>query len=298
MATGTYPSEHGSTNNTFFRTGDTFTNRTSFSARGRAPGRHDRERRRTRRQEGRADRLGRRRSREHRRPDGRLHQRSSPTAACSSAPLNAVEQAGSAFFGVTYQVAAGRPARRAGPASRPATRRRRRSRRRGRSTSTLRRAESEPHLQRLLLRQRRQRRRRQVRPRDRQPGRQDRRQPVDRPQGRRLQADQADGRQRPHRRARRPDGRPLHQADLALAPTRRQFKLYDTSLARAIAKCGDAVRRPAGRRRRRGPAREVHRGQPAAVGGGRLRAARGRRRRRGHLRRAGPRSRAGLQPRR
>jgi len=34
MATGTYPSEHGSTNNTFFRMGDTFTNRTSFSASG------------------------------------------------------------------------------------------------------------------------------------------------------------------------------------------------------------------------------------------------------------------------
>ncbi|HET7494625.1 MAG TPA: 5'-nucleotidase C-terminal domain-containing protein [Candidatus Limnocylindrales bacterium] len=32
MATGTYPSEHGSTNNTFHRTGDTFSNRTSFSA--------------------------------------------------------------------------------------------------------------------------------------------------------------------------------------------------------------------------------------------------------------------------
>jgi 2',3'-cyclic-nucleotide 2'-phosphodiesterase (5'-nucleotidase family) len=32
MATGTYPSEHGSTNNTFFRGGDTFSNRTSFSA--------------------------------------------------------------------------------------------------------------------------------------------------------------------------------------------------------------------------------------------------------------------------
>ena len=30
MATGTYPSEHGSTNNTFFRSGDTFSNRTSW----------------------------------------------------------------------------------------------------------------------------------------------------------------------------------------------------------------------------------------------------------------------------
>jgi 2',3'-cyclic-nucleotide 2'-phosphodiesterase (5'-nucleotidase family) len=34
MTTGTYPSEHGSTNNTFFRSGDTFSNRTSFSASG------------------------------------------------------------------------------------------------------------------------------------------------------------------------------------------------------------------------------------------------------------------------
>src|ERR1041384_2321358 len=34
MATGTYPSEFGSTNNTFFRGGDTFSNRTSFSGAG------------------------------------------------------------------------------------------------------------------------------------------------------------------------------------------------------------------------------------------------------------------------
>jgi predicted AlkP superfamily pyrophosphatase or phosphodiesterase len=34
MATGTYPSEHGSTNNTFHRTGDAFANRTSFSGPG------------------------------------------------------------------------------------------------------------------------------------------------------------------------------------------------------------------------------------------------------------------------
>jgi 2',3'-cyclic-nucleotide 2'-phosphodiesterase (5'-nucleotidase family)/predicted AlkP superfamily phosphohydrolase/phosphomutase len=32
MATGTYPSEHGSTNNTYFRGGDAFSSRTSFSA--------------------------------------------------------------------------------------------------------------------------------------------------------------------------------------------------------------------------------------------------------------------------
>src|SRR6266567_6150632 len=34
MATGAYPGEHGSTNNTFFRSGDTFNNRTSFSGAG------------------------------------------------------------------------------------------------------------------------------------------------------------------------------------------------------------------------------------------------------------------------
>ena len=34
LATGTWPSEHGSTNNTFHRTGDLFTNRTSFATTG------------------------------------------------------------------------------------------------------------------------------------------------------------------------------------------------------------------------------------------------------------------------
>ena len=34
MATGAYPAEHGSTNNTFFRAGDAFSGRTSFSAAG------------------------------------------------------------------------------------------------------------------------------------------------------------------------------------------------------------------------------------------------------------------------
>ena len=59
---------------------------------------------------------------------------------------------------------------------------------------------------------------------------------------------------------------------ISLAADASHFKLYDTSLARAIAKCGTAVQQPAGRRRRRGPAREVHRRQPAAVGRRRLRA--------------------------
>ena len=34
MATGAYPADHGSTNNTYFRAGDAFTNRTAFSAPG------------------------------------------------------------------------------------------------------------------------------------------------------------------------------------------------------------------------------------------------------------------------
>lgn len=34
LASGTWPGEHGSTNNTFFRAGDTFTNRTSFATTG------------------------------------------------------------------------------------------------------------------------------------------------------------------------------------------------------------------------------------------------------------------------
>ena len=128
MATGAYPADHGSTNNTYFRAGDTFSNRTSFSAAGHDAGRHDRRRRRAGGQEGRPDRLGRRRGREHRRPDRRLHQllleprrprrRGRPGRA-----------AGSAFFGVNYEVAALAPGRRAGAACRPAIRRRRRSRR-------------------------------------------------------------------------------------------------------------------------------------------------------------------------
>ena len=56
----------------------------------------------------------------------------------------------------------------------------------------------------------------------------------------------SDRRQRPHRRPCRPDSRPLHQADLAHRRLS-QFKLYDTSLARAIAKCGTRCDGPAGR---------------------------------------------------
>ncbi len=52
IATGTYPSEHGSTNNTFHRGGDSFANSDVVLRSGRPPGRHDRVRGRAGRQEG------------------------------------------------------------------------------------------------------------------------------------------------------------------------------------------------------------------------------------------------------
>ena len=158
----------------------------------------------------------------------------------------------------------------------------------------LRRAEPSADLQRLLLRQRR-RRRRELRSRNREPGREDRRLALDRPEGRRLPPDQADRRQRPHRRSRGPDGRPLREADLAGAEPEQLQALRHLARARDR-QVRRAVQRPSGRRGRRGPAREVHRRQPAALGGRRLRPRGGGRDRRGHLRPAGTRPRAGLQP--
>ena len=154
--------------------------------------------------------------------------------------------------------------------------------------------EPQPDVQRVLLRQRG-RRQRRLRPRGREPGRQDRHRCVGRPRGWRLPADPVDRRERPHRPARRPVGRPLRQAHLA-CPRRQPVQAL-----RHVAGAGDrplrhAVQQPAGRWRRRGQSREVHRRQPPAVGRGRLRAARGGRHRRGHLRRAGSRPRAGVQP--
>ena len=74
---------------------------------------------------------------------------------------------------------------------------------------------------------------------------------------------------------------------ISLAPDASQFKLYDTSLARAIAKCGtvcDSL--PAG-----GTGEDKLEKYIAdnllPVGGSRLRSRRGRRRRRGHVRPAG-----------
>ena len=58
LATGTYPSEHGSTNNTFYRTGESdFNNRTSLGS-PIAPGRHPSAGRGARRQEGCLRRVG------------------------------------------------------------------------------------------------------------------------------------------------------------------------------------------------------------------------------------------------
>ena len=100
----------------------------------------------------------------------------------------------------------------------------------------VRRAEPEPHLQRLLLRQRH-RRRRRLRPRDRQPGRQDRREPVDHLKvGDFLPLKLTGANGLIGARAGQTVG---HYVKLiSLAPDASNFKLYDTSLSRAIAKCG------------------------------------------------------------
>src|SRR3954451_3570026 len=103
MATGTYPSEHGSTNNTYFRSGDTFSNRTSFSAAGVLQ----------------ADTLANAAERAGKKVaqidwvGGAAANIDGPTVDFTNffsnrgvlvGQANTVEQAGSAFFGVTYQV--------------------------------------------------------------------------------------------------------------------------------------------------------------------------------------------------
>ncbi len=105
MATGTYPSEHGSTNNTFHRTGDTFSNRTSFSGTGVLQ----------------ADTIANAAERAQLKVaqidwvGGRLAGIQGPTVDFANffstrgvlaSPLNATEQAGAASFGISYQVAA------------------------------------------------------------------------------------------------------------------------------------------------------------------------------------------------
>ena len=109
MATGTYPSEHGSTNNTFFRSGDAFTNRTSFSGAGVLQ----------------ADTIANAAERAGKKVaqidwvGGAAANINGPTVDFTNffsnrgvlvGQANAVEQAGSAFFGVTYQVATVVPA--------------------------------------------------------------------------------------------------------------------------------------------------------------------------------------------
>ena len=103
MATGTYPSEHGSTNNTYFRSGDTFSNRTSFSAAGTMQ----------------ADTIANAAERAGKKVaqidwvGGAAANIQGPTVDFTNffsnrgvlvGQADATEQAGSAFFGVTYQV--------------------------------------------------------------------------------------------------------------------------------------------------------------------------------------------------
>src|SRR5215213_7831526 len=109
MATGTYPSEHGSTNNTFHRAGDSFDRRTSFSAAGVLQ----------------ADTIANAAERAGKKVaqidwvGGAAANIDGPTVDFTNffsnrgvlvGQANPVEQAGSAFFGVTYQIAAVVPA--------------------------------------------------------------------------------------------------------------------------------------------------------------------------------------------
>jgi 2',3'-cyclic-nucleotide 2'-phosphodiesterase (5'-nucleotidase family)/predicted AlkP superfamily phosphohydrolase/phosphomutase len=106
MATGTYPSEHGSTNNTYHRTGESnFNNRTSFSTGGTLQ----------------ADTIAAAAERAGKKVaqiewvGGAQAGIAGPTVDFTNffstrgvlaAPVNAAEQAGAAAFGISYQVAA------------------------------------------------------------------------------------------------------------------------------------------------------------------------------------------------
>ena len=130
MATGTYPSEHGSTNNTYFRGGDAFSNRTSFSAANTMQ----------------ADTIANAAERAGKKVasidwvGGAAAGIAGPVVDFTNffsnrgvlvGADNATEHAGSTFFGVDYEVGDDHRTPPAGRTSRPATRRRRRSRRRG-----------------------------------------------------------------------------------------------------------------------------------------------------------------------
>ncbi len=112
LATGTYPSEHGSTNNTFFRTGEgDFNNRTSFSETGILQADTVQQA---------AERAGKKvASVEWVGSRGLTPALAGPvidfrnffsTRGVLAAPLNATEQAGAAAFGISYQMAAFAPA--------------------------------------------------------------------------------------------------------------------------------------------------------------------------------------------
>src|ERR1044071_1489983 len=116
MATGTYPSEHGSTNNTFFRGGDAFSARTSFSAGILQADTIANAAERAGKKVAQIDWVG-----------GASANIDGPTVDFTNffsnrgilvGAADPVEQAGSAFFGVTHQVASVIPA--AGWASVPA----------------------------------------------------------------------------------------------------------------------------------------------------------------------------------
>ena len=110
LATGTYPSEHGSTNNTYFRTGESnFNNRTSFSQLGTLQ----------------ADTIAAAAERAGKKVaqidwvGGANAGIAGPTVdfvnffstrGVLAAPLNAAEQAGAAAFGISYQAAGFTPA--------------------------------------------------------------------------------------------------------------------------------------------------------------------------------------------
>jgi len=109
LATGTYPSEHGSTNNTFHRTGEgSFNNRTSLGASILQADTLHQAAERAGKKVASVEWVG-----------ARTHNLAGPvidfrnffsTRGVLASPLNATEQAGAASFGVSYQVAAFAPA--------------------------------------------------------------------------------------------------------------------------------------------------------------------------------------------
>ena len=236
MATGTYPSEHGSTNNTFFRAGDAFSNRTAFSAAGVLQ----------------ADTIANAAERAGKKVaqidwvGGAAANIAGPTVDFTNffsnrgvlvGAADPVEQAGSAFFGVTYQVSAA-PVAAAGwtgvPTGDPAAPPKETT---WAIPSTFAAQNPSADLQRLLLRQRHRRRARttttQSSARSARPARSP---SIDLKVGDFLPIKLTAANGLIGARAGQTVG---HYVKLiSLAPNLSNFKLYDTSLARAIAKCG------------------------------------------------------------